>query len=246
MIPATTIRYDLVDRMGQKIKDYKRVPHRLSAVHKQTRVTISRSLLDLLHSLQHEGWKYVVTVDESWFYFSNQHEQISLPKDEDPPTNAQPMISSPKTMLSVVCNPHGFHVIGVLPKGCKYTSQSSIDNILAEICALHTAGDRNKLVIHADDARAHVSARVKQDMEEHGLRTAPHPSYSPVLAPSAFFLFGYVKRAIQGSEFQTVEELLAAVVGILNAVPAETLISAFHKWIRRPQTCIDTDGEYVE
>jgi hypothetical protein len=43
-----------------------------------------------------------------------------------------------------------------------------------------------------------------------------------------------------------VEELLAAVVGILNATPTETLISIFHGWIRRLQTCIDTDGEYVE
>jgi hypothetical protein len=83
-------------------------------------------------------------------------------------------------------------------------------------------------------------------MEEHGLRTAPHPSYSPHLAPSDFFLFGYVKRALQGSEFQTVEELLAAVVGILDAIPTETLISTFHEWIRKLQTCIDTDGEYVE
>jgi hypothetical protein len=83
-------------------------------------------------------------------------------------------------------------------------------------------------------------------MEEHGLRMAPHPPYSPDLAPSDFFLFGYVKRALQGSEFQTVEKLLAAGVTILNAIPAETLIITFHEWIRRLQTCIDTDGEYVE
>jgi predicted outer membrane lipoprotein len=83
-------------------------------------------------------------------------------------------------------------------------------------------------------------------MEEHGLRTAPHPSYSPDRAPSDFFLFGSVKSAAQGSEFQTLEELLAAAVGILNAIPTETLTSTFHERIRRFQTCIDTDGEYVE
>jgi hypothetical protein len=83
-------------------------------------------------------------------------------------------------------------------------------------------------------------------MEEHGLKPAPHPPYSPDLAPSDFFLFGYVKRTLQGSEFQTVEELLAAVVGILNAIPTETLNSTFHEWIRRLQPCIDTDGEYAE
>jgi histone-lysine N-methyltransferase SETMAR len=122
-------------------------------------------------------------------------------------------------MLTVVWNPHGFHVIKVLPRGCKWTSQYHIDNILPEICALHIAGDRRKIVIHADNASPHVSTRVKQYMEERGLRTAPYPPYSPDLASSDFFLFGYVKRALQGSEFQTVEEL---------------------------QACIDTNGEYVD
>jgi histone-lysine N-methyltransferase SETMAR len=187
-----------------------------------------------------------VTLDEAWLYFSNQHEQLWLPEDEDPPINARPTIESPKTMLTVVWNPHGFHVIKVLPRGCKWTSQYYIDNIRPEICALHIAGDRNKLVIHVDNVRPYVSTRIKQNMEEQGLRTAPHPSYSPDLAPSDFLLFGYVKRTVQGSECQTVEKLLAAVVGILNAIPTETLMSTFHEWIRRSQTCIDTDGESVE
>jgi hypothetical protein len=55
-----------------------------------------------------------------------------------------------------------------------------------------------------------------------------------------------VKRAVQESEFQTVEELLAALIGILNAIPTETLISTFHERIRRFQTFIDTGGEYVK
>jgi hypothetical protein len=84
LIRATTIRYDLVNRMGYKIKQSKWVPHRLSADQKQTRVTKSRSLVDLHYSLQHQGWKYIVTFDEAWFYFSNQHEQRELPEDEDP------------------------------------------------------------------------------------------------------------------------------------------------------------------
>jgi hypothetical protein len=104
-------------------------------------------------------------------------------------------------MLTVVWNPHGFHVIKVLPRGCKWTSQYCIDNILPEICAHHIAGDRRKLVIHPDNARSHVSIRVKQYMEEHGLRTALHPPYSPDQALSDFFLFGYVKRALDFDPF---------------------------------------------
>jgi hypothetical protein len=71
-------------------------------------------------------------------------------------------------------------------------------------------------------------------------------SNSPDLAPRDFCLFGYLKRALQESEFQTAEELLAAVVEILSAIPTETLMNAFHEWIRKLQSCVDTDGEYVE
>jgi transposase len=84
-------------------------------------------------------------------------------------------------------------------------------------------------MIHANKARPHLSTRLKRYMEEHGLRTAPDPPYCPDLAPSDFFLFGYVKRVLQESEFQTVEALLAAPVGSLNAIPIETLISTFHE-----------------
>jgi hypothetical protein len=57
LIPATMIRCHLFDSMGYEIKHCKCVPHGPSAAQKQTRVTISRSLLDLLHELCHQGWK---------------------------------------------------------------------------------------------------------------------------------------------------------------------------------------------
>jgi hypothetical protein len=65
-------------------------------------------------------------------------------------------------------------------------------------------------------------------MEYHSLRTAPHPPHSPDRAPSDFLLFGYVKRALNGSNFQNVEELLEVVIRILNVIPTDTLIGTFH------------------
>jgi hypothetical protein len=44
--------------------------------------------LDLWGSVQHQGWKYLVTLYEAWFYFSNQYEQIWLPDQEDPLNNS--------------------------------------------------------------------------------------------------------------------------------------------------------------
>jgi hypothetical protein len=109
--------------------------------------------LDLLGSAQHQGWEYLVILDEAWVYFSDQHEQIWLSDQEDPPTIQRKTISSPETMLTVAWNPHGFHLGSLLPKGQKWTRQYYIDHILPKICALRDAKGRRKLVVHADNAR---------------------------------------------------------------------------------------------
>jgi hypothetical protein len=157
LIPMSTVRYRLVNKMTYKLKHCKWVPDRLSEAQKQTRVATSKRLLDLLGSVQHHGWKHFVTLDEAWFDFSNQHEQIWLPDQEDPPTIQRQTINSPKTMLTVLWNPHGFHLVSLLPKGQKWISQYYIDHILPEICALLDARDRRKLVVHAHNARPHVA-----------------------------------------------------------------------------------------
>jgi hypothetical protein len=73
--------------------------------------------------MQHQRWKYLAALDEAWFYFSNQHERIWLPGHEDPQKTERQTISSPKTMPTVVWNPHGFYLVDVLGKGQKRTSQ---------------------------------------------------------------------------------------------------------------------------
>jgi hypothetical protein len=83
-------------------------------------------------------------------------------------------------------------------------------------------------------------------MEVHELRTTPHPPSSPDLEPSDFFFFGHLRRTLQGSEFDSVEQLLDTVVKILSAISPERLLATFHEWMDRPQACIDGEGEYVD
>jgi hypothetical protein len=43
---------------------------------KAQRVTLSNQLLLELLSIKHHGWHLVITLNESWFYLSTDHEQI--------------------------------------------------------------------------------------------------------------------------------------------------------------------------
>jgi hypothetical protein len=59
------------------------------------------------------------------------------------------------------------------------------------------------------------------------MRQAPHPPYSADLAPSDFFLFGYVKEKLIGYRAETPFELLVRIRVIMAKISRETLNAVF-------------------
>jgi hypothetical protein len=68
--------------------------------------------------------------DDSWFDLSTDYESIWALSGDTSPEREIKMINSPKIMLTIVWNPHGFHVIDIFPKGCKFNSNYYISHIL--------------------------------------------------------------------------------------------------------------------
>jgi hypothetical protein len=66
-------------------------------------------------------------------------------------------------------------------------------------------------------------------MDANRMTRAPHPPYSPDLAPSDFFLFGAVKRQLSKCSFDHVDDLLTAVQEILDGSDKPTLIKFFEE-----------------
>jgi hypothetical protein len=77
------------------------------------------------------------------------------------------------------------------------------------------------------------------------MKQAPHPPYSPDLAPSRFFLFVYVKGRLMGYRAETPSELLVRIWVILADIPRETLNAVFLEWMERLQKWVQVDGESV-
>jgi hypothetical protein len=65
------------------------------------------------------------------------------------------------------------------------------------------------------------------------------------LAPSDFFLFGYLKRKLMGYRAETPSELLVPIRVILAEIPRKTLNAVSLEWMERLQKCVQIDGEYV-
>jgi hypothetical protein len=168
-----------------------------------------RSTGDLLHLTRDA--LYIVPLDEAWLYFSNHFDRIWLPYDELPSSFPKQTIANQKSTITVVWNPHGLHVIQSLPKGIKWTGKYDSDNIVSQIDALRDLGSHGKMIVHADNAGPHVAKCVTEYMDHNPLKRAPHSPDSPDLAPSEFYLFGYVKHQLQGHECMEGAELALAI-----------------------------------
>ena len=99
---------------------------------------------------------------------------------------------------------------------------------------------------HQDNAPVHKSILVTDYLTQMGIKTVPHPPYSPDLAPSDFWLFPKLKENLRGNRYSTIEDMKEAVTRVLNTLTQEDFQGAFQKLLERYNKCIDVGGEYFE
>jgi transposase len=208
------------------------------------RVILSRELLRQFRSIEHHGWRFIVTLDESWFYLFADHEQIWLRVEEQPPETPRHTTQELKITVTIAWNPLGFHLLEALPKGNTFHDEYYRVDILTKLLPLRRQVDRKRLIIHADNAKPHTAPKCRAFCEENRLRLAVHPLYSPDLAPSDSFPFGHIKYCLQGIAFPSREELLAAIHEIVGAIPRPTLEGVFRHWMERPEGVSQKHGDY--
>ena len=75
-----------------------------------------------------------------------------------------------------------------------------------------------------------------------GIKTVPHPPYSPDLAPRDFCLF----PKLRGCRYETIEEMKEAVTKVIDTLTQEDFDRAFQKLLERYNKCIAAGGDYFE
>jgi hypothetical protein len=131
---------------------------------------MSQNLVQALQLTKHHAWKYIVTLNEIWFYFSNHFDRIWLPDDELPPSFRKQTIASQKLMITIIWNPREFHVMHALPKEIQWTGRYYSNNILSQISAVQDVGNRRKVIVHADNAGEYVVQCVTEYMDHNLLK----------------------------------------------------------------------------
>ena len=163
-----------------------------------------------------------------------------------PPTSVKHTIGSKKVMIMVIWSPSGMKSITMLPDGDRFTKKIFIGTVLGDLknyFNIHRASMQGSgIILHIDYASSH---HVNDELKRAGIKRMEHPPYSPDLAPSDFFLFGFLKTNLEGKHFDSAEELLDWVKNFLNSIDIEMLRNVYIEWVLRLQQCIDSGGEYV-
>ena len=73
-----------------------------------------------------------------------------------------------------------------------------------------------------------------------GIKTVPHPPYSPDLAPCDFCLL----PKLRGCCYETIEEMKEAVTKVIDTLTQEDFNGAFQKLLERYKKCIAAGGDY--
>ena len=75
-----------------------------------------------------------------------------------------------------------------------------------------------------------------------GIKTVPHPSYSPDLAPCDFWLF----PKLRGCHYETIDEMKEAVTKVIDTLTQEYFDGDFPKLLEQYNKRIAAGGDYFE
>ena len=244
-VDKNTVSRMLREEMGMKKVNFHWIPHELTDRQKIVRVDIAKEMLRVLSAVRYHS--LVLTGDETFLYWKNPRNSVWQHENLPQPSKERKTVGSMKLMISVIWTTSGMKSIVMLPRNQQFNRNFFVNVVLADLFKTietqRPVKGTSELKFHLDNARPHL---VDDVLVGNGLERLPHPPYSPDLAPSDFFLFGYLKKMLEGKNFESDEDLFAEACKLLREIPVTTLRKVYHEWIIRLQRCIQLNGDFVE
>jgi histone-lysine N-methyltransferase SETMAR len=125
-------------------------------------------------------------------------------------------------VFTVIWNALGFQVVDKSPIGTKMNSDYFITNILGlfeqNIFPNGKKPQPKRLIVHLDNCLIHTRRASEAFMAEHNMIRVKHPSYSPDLAPSDFYLFPTIKERFTDIQMVGEKDLFDQLRELLNKI----------------------------
>jgi histone-lysine N-methyltransferase SETMAR len=209
-------------------------------------VAAAHAMLYILETTADNQFDNIITGDESWVNLRNDEDFIWGEEGEERPLRARTDFHPKRVMISVFWSTEGFHLVQPLPERGRVNADYFQQEILTPLHAmLQEKMTAHPVWMHYDNAPAHTARTTITKLAEFGFHKMPHPPYSPDIAPSDFYLFGYLKQLLKGFSAETATDLVHQVKQCLQMISAEERADAMQNWIKRLYKLIEVNGEYV-
>jgi len=192
----------------------------------------------------------VLTADECWIklVYPSTGQWAGCREDVEPRIRANQ--STGKVHVTMIWGLRGLLLLDHAPRGVSLDTRRFKDTVFPKLkdAALEwrPKSGLTEFILHWDNAPFHRSKDTRDIFVRENLVTLPHPPYSPDLAPSDLYLFGYIKHCLQGRSFDTENELISEIRVIMSKISKETLYSVYEQWIHRLESVIEHGGEYYK
>jgi hypothetical protein len=139
-------------------------------------------------------------------------------------------------MVTIAWNPLEFPLIVTLPEGRAFNSEDYHDNIPAALTQFQPENDGKKLVVHADNARAHTAQKCRTFAKKMNCGSLPiHPTHLISHHPTSFC--SVMSRNVSKEWcFHHTRNYSTQLVKWLTAV--------FEHWIERLEWVSKNNGDY--
>jgi histone-lysine N-methyltransferase SETMAR len=135
-----------------------------------------------------------------------------------------------------------------LPGGQNMDSYYFRNTVLEGVKAGALAGTQNVTLrdfhIHMENCKVHNSRLTRGNLDEIRPTRWDHPIYSPDIAPSDFWFFGWSKKEMTGQAFSRREAVKTFLLQMWARMDSGQLFSIFDEWMKRLEYVIESGGEY--
>ena len=251
-IPKTTIIWIVHEHLHMKKVSARWVPRLISSVQKEHCLTCCQKILELCHGNQKQVLKSNVTGDETVvLYYDPLSKRKSMEwhkPGEAPPRKAKVTQSAKKIMETIFWDCREILSIDFKERNTTVNAAYYV-SLLHKLCEANKEKRRGMLshgvhLLH-DNAPVHMAAVAKAAVKECGFEEIEHPSYSPNLATSDYYLFSKLKKDLRGKKFDDVEEVKTAVMKHFADKEPEYVLKGIVLLVHRCEKRVEIKGDYI-
>jgi histone-lysine N-methyltransferase SETMAR len=231
--------------LGKTSRAGRWVPHKLSEMNKNQRMTHCYSILRL--SKNSGFWHSILTSDEKWIRYDNvTRKRQWLSSGQVPESTSKPNSYGKKVMLCCWWNYRGLVYYEVRKTGQTVNADVYCQQLEKVQNSLVQQGiDPSAVRFLHDNARPHVAKKTLAKIDDLGWELLPHPPYSPDLAPSDYHLFRSMQNQLAEQHFDNDEEAENWVLKYFATKPAAFFEEGIRNLHNRCKSVISIDGDYI-